>query len=171
MIGRKWDLCYPVGACIARPATSGFNFLKREEQAPPLQRKRNPFSNRTHTGRWEIFCRGGYHPPATYGLDYTKHDRPKRGFMFSCRGVQDFDEFECPHVHNVRFWIHETGGLYPPLRVMRRFTFPVGACRTSMNSNVHTSASYGLEFTKREEQAPPLQRKRNSFSNRTHTDR
>ena len=36
-------------------ATSGFGFPKREEQAPPLQRKRNSFSNRTHTGRWKSF--------------------------------------------------------------------------------------------------------------------
>ena len=29
---------------------------------------------------------------------------------YSCRGVQDFDEFECPHVRNKRFRISETGG-------------------------------------------------------------
>ena len=36
------------------------------------------------------------------------------------------------------------------------YAIPVGACRTSMNSNVHTSATSGFGFPKREEQAPPL---------------
>ena len=74
-----------------------------------------------------------------------------------------------------QFWKKRRAGMgrfrYPAGAQTWIYAIPVGACRTSMNSNVHTSATSGFRFLKREEQAPPLQRKRNAFSNRTHTGR